>query len=733
MNGLSSQEAKAKLEKYGPNVLPEEKRHPLVLFLSKFFSPVSWLLEIIIGLEIFLGKYPESIIIGLLLVFNALVSFLQEHKAEKAIALLKKKLEVFARVLRDGMWSTIPAQELVPEDLIRIRMGDLISADLKVREGIVSIDRSAITGESLPVESKIGEIVYAGSIVSRGEANALVVATGERTFYGKTAHILQTTKTPSHLEKTIFLIVKYLLIFESVLILLVFIYSYFQGVSLIDLIPFSLLLLVASVPVALPATYSLTTALGSTKLARTGVLVTRLTAIEEAAAMDFLCVDKTGTITLNLLSISRLKAFAPYSEDDLLVLASLASEIATQDPIDLAITKTVRHSRFSECEKLKFIPFDAERKCSEAIIRYQEKELHILKGSFHRNDKDFQEMAKDGSRVITVLVDQKLVGFIGLQDLPRENSKQVIAAIHEMGVRVQMMTGDAKTTAEEIGKQVGIKTEDIIAEMYPEDKFHLIENLQKKGHVTGMTGDGVNDAPALKKAEVGIAVSNATDVAKAAASIVLTRPGLEDILEAIRSSRKIYQRMLTYTQNKIIKTLEISILLGLGLVFMHDFIISQLLIVLLLFANDFITMSISTDHMAYSRTPDKWNVRRLIFRSGMFATLILGFSFGAFWIAHDNLQLSLPQLQTWVFLILVFTGQCTVYLIREQRHFWHSCPSWWMIGLSFFDIIATSWMAGSGILMAPLPISLILSLFGSVIVYFFLLDFLKVYAVNYFL
>lgn len=727
MDGLSSQEVKVRTERYGLNILPEEKRHPVALFLSKFSSPISWLLEIIIVLQISLGKYPESIVIGLLLVFNAIVSFVEENKAQMAVALLKKQLEVRARVFRDGAWETILAQDLVPDDLVRIRMGDLVPADLQMGDGSVSIDRSIVTGESLPVEPRMGELIHAGSIVARGETYAKVLATGARTFYGKTAQILQTTKTPSHLGKTIFSIVKHLLIFDCVLILGVFVYSYFHGISLTDLIPFSLLLLVASVPVALPATYSLSTALGSKELAEKGVLVTRLSAIEEAAAMNVLCVDKTGTVTQNLLSVSRLKAFAPYSEDDLLVLASFASEIATQDPIDLAITKVVRHSPFSECEKLHFIPFDPQRKCSEAIVRYRGKELHILKGSFHRNDETFQEMAKDGSRVITVLVNQGLVGFIGLQDPPRENAKQVIAEIHDLGVSVQMMTGDAKTTAEEIGKKIGIAPKDIIAEMYPEDKFHLIEKLQKMGYVAGMTGDGVNDAPALKKAEVGIAVSNATDVAKASASIVLTRPGLEDILEAIRSSRRIYQRMLTYTQNKVIKTLEISILLGLGLVLTQQFIISQLLIVLLLFANDFVTMSLSTDRVTYSKTPDKWNVRRLVYRSGMFAALILGFSFGALWVAHGILHLSLPELQTWIFLVLVFTGQCTIYLIREQQHFWHSCPSKWMIGLSLFDVIAISWMAGSGIWMAPLPVLMIAGLFGSVIAYFFLLDLLKVY------
>ncbi len=725
MEGLSSFEAKIRLEKFGSNILPEENRNLVLCFISKLFSPVNILLECIILLQLFLQKYPESSVIGFLLIFNVTMSFAKETKASKALKLLKKRLEVRARVFRDGSWQIILAQNLVPGDLVRIRMGDFVPADLQLIDGSIFVDCSVITGESLPIEPKKQEVIYAGSIVTRGEANANVIATGKRTFYGKAAQIVQTTKTPSHLGTTIFSIVKYLLIFDFILVFFVSFYSYSIGISLSDLIPFSLLLLVASVPVALPATYSLATALGSMELARQGVLITKLSAIEEAAAMDLLCVDKTGTITKNELTISGLKAVSPFSEEDLLVLASFASEIATQDPIDLAIVKSVPHSRFSSCEKLHFIPFDPKRKCSEAIVRYQGSELHIVKGAFHRDDPMFQEMARGGARVITVLAGQELVGFISLQDLPRDDSRTFIAEIRDMGVGIQMMTGDAKITAEEIGKKVGLSSQEIISEVYPEDKFLLIKQFQQKGNITGMTGDGVNDAPALKQAEVGIAVSNATDVVKAAASIVLTSPGLEDILKAIQSSRRIYKRMLTYIQNKIVKTLEISILLCFGLVFYNEFIISQHLIVLLLFANDFITMSISTDRVSISPTPDKWNIQKLVFHSGVFTVFILGFSCSAVYVGKQVLHFSLDELQTWVFLLLVFTGQCTVYLIRELHRFWYSCPSLWMIGLSIIDVIIVCGMAVSGIWMTPISILLIITLLTSVILYFFLLDWFK--------
>jgi len=635
LKGLSSEEAKIALGKYGLNILPEETRNPLVTFLRKFWGPVPWVLEIIILLELILGR-KEAWIIMLLLLFNAALSFFQEGKAKNALRLLKSRLNIQARVLRDGVWRLKPAQELVPEDIIRIRMGDIIPADAILLHGDVLIDQSVITGESLPKEPSAGETIYAGSIVKHGEAFAKVSSTGKNTFFGKTAEIMRSTKTPSHLETTIFSIIKYLVAFDIVLIFSVFVYSIYQGIPLYDIIPFSLLLLVASVPVALPATYALSTALGSIELAKKGVLVTRLSAIEEAAAMNILCVDKTGTITQNSLRISALRSYGDFTDGDLLILASKACEEATQDPLDLAILNKSKKftSEYSKTARLHFIPFDPKRKCSEAIINFNGKEFHVFKGAplemmkmqneKHDLSKDIEDLSSDGSRVLAVTFGEKefkLVGLIALQDPPRESSKGALKEIDDLGVKVMMLTGDGSATARSIARQVGIGSkilckDDIqklsreniaqanaVAGIFPEDKFNIIHLLQKQGYICGMTGDGVNDAPALKKAEVGIAVSNATDVAKAAASIVLTTPGLPNIVEAIKSSRRIYQRMLTYIMNKIIKTLEISVLLGIGLVITNKFIISQLLIVLLLFTNDFVTMSISTDTVfSFSKT-----------------------------------------------------------------------------------------------------------------------------------
>jgi H+-transporting ATPase len=764
--GLTTAEAEQRLQKFGLNTLPEKKHHPLLIFLFKFWAPIPWMLELIILLEIVLGKFAEAWVIAALLLFNASISFLEESKAKNAIQLLRKRLNVLVRVFRDKKWSILSAQELVPEDIIRVRIGDIVPADAKLLQGQILIDQSALTGESLPVEPDIGAPLYAGSIIQQGGAYAKVTATGKNTYYGKTAEIVLSTKTPSHLENIIFSIIKYLVAFDVILVICVFLYSLQQEFPIADIITFSLLLLVASVPVALPATYALSTALGSIELAKSGVLVTRLPAIEEAAAMDVLCVDKTGTITQNVLKVSALYPYPPFTNDDLLWLGSLASEEATQDPLDLAISKAARgtHSKFFDAERLQFIPFDPRKKSSEVVIRDNHQTMRVLKGApleLAKNfdirfdfSQDLDTLSKDGARVLAVIIGVKdkfePVGMIALQDPPRDTSRDAISEIHGLGVKAVMITGDNATTARYIAEQVGIgpKTllrdelrqmpkekiveNDIIAGVFPEDKFHLIEALQKQGHICGMTGDGVNDAPALKKAEVGIAVNNAADVAKAAASLVLTNPGLVDIVKAIKSSRQIYQRMLTYTLNKIIKTFQIAVLLGIGLIITGKFIISTLLIVLLLFANDFVTMSISTDRVSFSQKPDKWDIKKLTMIGCIFAFFIVIFSFLVLYAGIKFLDFSTPELRTWVFLTLVFSGQATVYLVRERKHFWHSLPSWWMMISSIFDIGIVSIMAVKGLLMAPISLNLVLLLLASIVAFFILLDFIKIKIFKFF-
>jgi H+-transporting ATPase len=757
--GLTTEEARRRLEQYGPNAVAEEKPRILLALAGKFWAPVPWMLEATIVLELILRKDLEAGIIGLLVVFNAVLSFFQESRAQGALALLRSRLAVRSRVMRDGSWGLIPAQELVPGDLIYLRMGDLVPADARLLDGALLLDQSVMTGEAMPVEAGPGASAFAGSMVKRGEANGEVTATGPRTCFGRTAELVRAARTASHLQTIILTIVKYMVALDSALVAVLLIYSQAVGMPLKEMLPFALILLVASVPVALPATFTLATALGAVELARRGVLVTRLSAIEEAAAMDVLCSDKTGTITQNRLTLAAIQPYQTFTEQQLLRFACYASDEATQDPIDLAILAAAksRNVNGASAERLRLIPFDPATKLAEAVVKGDAAPWRVLKGAPAAVaariaeaidlSGDVERLAAQGFRVLAVAAgpDNRLAlaGLLAFEDPPREDSRALVSNLSDLGVRIMMVTGDGLATAKAIAAQVGITGQacsatqlrhdlrsaldcDLFAGVFPEDKFDLVRALQHQGHIVGMTGDGVNDAPALKQAEVGIAVANATDVAKAAASLVLTDQGLTDIVAAVETSRRIYQRMLTYTLNKIVKTVEIGLFLSIGVMVTRSLVITPALIVLLLFTNDFVTMSISTDRVSFSTSPDRWRIATLMVAGGVLGGFILILSFGLFIFGRQVLGLPLAQLQTLVFITLVFSGQGTVYLVRERSHFWHSAPSGWMLLASIGDIVVVSALAIGGILMAPLKPDVVGLVLGSCIVYLCALDFVKV-------
>ena len=763
LDGLSSAQAAERLARYGANAITLTRQNPWLGLINKFWAPVPWMLELTILLEIYLGKHVEAIVIGALLVFNAILSLSQEGRAQAALNLLRRQLSIQARVKRDGNWQMAPARDLVPGDIIHLRMGDLIPADLRILEGVIEMDQAALTGESAPVEAGPGQPAYSGAIIKRGEATGEVNLTGDRTSYGKTAELVLKAKPASHLAEIIFSIVRYLVMADAILVALVILYAIFARIGWNEILPFAIIILVASVPVALPATFTLATALGAAELSQQGVLVTRLAAIEEAAAMTVLASDKTGTITENRLKLNAVLPFSPYQEEDVIRWATLVSESATQDPLDLAILQAAHERKIGPAglTLLQFVPFEPATKRSEAVARMGNGDrMRVMKGAVHtlveltgqhQAEEDVSKLAAKGNRVLAVAVGSEsgplqMVGLLGLQDAPRADSQALVQNLREMGVRVVMVTGDDPLTAKAVAEQVGIPGDpcsaeaigdvsnaetfrcNIFAGVLPEDKFHLVEGLQDSGHIVGMTGDGVNDAPALKQAEVGIAVANATDVAKAAASLVLTMPGLGNILAAIKTSRRIFQRMLTYTVNKIIKTFQIALFLSLGFIFMRLFGVTPLLIILLLFANDFVTMSISTDNVSYSLKPDHWNIRSLVVAAFAMALPVLLLSFG-FLIAGNNvLHLPLAQLQTWMFVMLVFTGQANVYLVRERRHFWKSRPSRWMLVGTLADIILVSIMATQGLLMAAIPIALAAAALMVVLLFIPLADWWKIFV-----
>ncbi|MCJ7694278.1 MAG: plasma-membrane proton-efflux P-type ATPase [Anaerolineaceae bacterium] len=759
--GLSQIEARERLDQYGPNAIPEEKVRLWLVFLHKMWAPVPWMLEASIILQIFLGRYIEAGIMGVLVIFNAVISTFQENRAHNALSLLRNRLIVASRVLRDSEWQIIPGSQLVPGDIIYLRMGDLIPADLTLISGQLLLDLSTLTGESLPVESDTGASAFAGTTVLRGEATGKVTATGIKTNFGKTAELVRQAKTVGQSEKIVLKLVKNLLILNAFLVTIVFIYALISGLPMSDILPFALILLIASVPMAMPATFTLASALGASNLSKKGVLVTRLSSIEAAASMQVLCTDKTGTLTENKLTVIEIIALSSYSKADVLRLAVLASDDATQDPMDKAILDQARQDLIDtdiKTNRKKFIPFDPLTKRSEARFMENGVRMSVVKGApqvihslVSEPDADLPQkvisLSSRGLRVLAIARGTKkhlhMAGLIVFEDPLRQDSAKLVSQLKDLGVRVVMLTGDGLTTAKAIAAKIGIGEKscsgesinspftfddtgcDVYAEVLPEDKYNLVKKYQKAGIIVGMTGDGVNDAPALRQAEVGVAVSNATDVAKAAASLVLTSPGLGNLVDAIETSRKIYQRMLTYTLNKIIKTIEIAFFLSFGLIFTQTFVTTPLLMVLLLFTNDFLTMSISTDRVKPSPKPNHWNMRSIILGAVLLALPILAMSFGIYWYGQTVLQLPIEKLQTLLFLMLVFTGQGTVYLIRERNHFWRSMPSKWMLIATSVDFIAVSLLAIFGILMAPIPLLLVLELLGVIAIFLFILDLIK--------
>ena len=782
-NGLTTSNAVERLQKFGPNEIPEKKKSPLINFLKNFWGPIPWMIEAAVIMSLIDQQWEDFWIIFALLMLNAVIRFWEEHKADNAIELLKERLAINARVLRDNKWSLIPARELVPGDIIRIRLGDVVPADIKLIEGeYLLVDESMLTGESLPVEKHSLDDEYAGAIIKQGEMVGVVYGTGENTFFGKTTKLMETSKTRSHFHKAIMKIGNYLITLAIAIVLIIFVVATIRQESILQTLQFALILTVSGIPAALPAVLSVTMAIGAMALAKKEAIVSKLVAIEELASMDVLCSDKTGTITKNELTIGKVIPFSNFTEKDVLTYASLASKEENQDPIDCAIINELRsyspeNDELKICDILKFRPFDPVKKRTEADIETlcQSNEnnnemirecFKVSKGapqvilallsdvsSMESVNHYVDDFASKGYRALGVAKTNGngewiFVGLIALFDPPREDSAETIKTAQSMGINVKMITGDHIAIAKETAKQVNLGTNvmavneylskqngelaetieeaDGFAQFFPEHKYHLVELLQKNGHVVGMTGDGVNDAPALKKADAGIAVAGATDAAKSAADIVLTKPGISVTIDAIKESRKIFQRMSNYSIYRIAETIRILFFIALSIIVFNFYPVTALMIVLLAILNDIPIMTISYDNVRFDNKPQTWDMKNLLIVATFLGVIGVGESFLMLYLGLVVLHLSPILLQSFIYLKLSVAGHLTIFMARTKGHFWSIKPK----RILFIAIIITQLTATLivvyGFLLPAMGWGLALFVWGYALTLFVIIDFMKV-------
>ena len=758
MKGLTSEEAKNRLRKDGPNAMPDTSAHPLRNAILKFWAPVPWLLETSILLELILHKYLEAAVIGCLLVFNAALAYFQESRAQATLKALKSRLALNASVHRDGQWKTVPAAQLVCGDVVKLSLGGVVAADVHLVDGSILLDQSMLTGESLPIEAGPGVDTYAGALVRRGEATAVVTATGPRTKFGRTAELVRTAHVVSSQQKAVLRIVRNLAMFNGGVILLIGVYAYWHSMSWSEIIPLLLTSVLAAIPVALPATFTLATALGARALAKVGVLPTRLSAVDEAATIDVLCSDKTGTLTRNELSVTTVKPMAGFDEAYLLGLAALASSDGGDDSVDVAIREASKKSQASNLPTLiKFVPFDPAKKTSEATATNAKGNTErIVKGAYNTvigltapsptGAGIAEELEKQGFRVLAVAAgtaaSMELIGLIALSDPPRSDSTSLISELRTLGVRTVMVTGDASATAMIVAHAVGldgpvcppgpasasVKPDDfaVFANILPEGKYDLVKAFQKNGNNVGMCGDGANDAPALRQAQIGIAVSTATDVAKSAAGVVLTDAGLAGIVSAVKEGRTTFQRILTYTLNSVLKKIVQILLIVVGLVMTGHAVLTPLLMVLLMITGDFLSMSLTTDRVRPSQMPNSWSIGKITIVGILFGICFLVFSTALLAIGKYKLGMGIDALRTLSVLGISFGSQATTYAIRNRRHFLGPRPTIWLIASSVADLLIMSTLAIRGIAMAPLPASIIFCELGAAVLFGLVLDGIKI-------
>ena len=778
-DGLSEAEAKKRLTEYGPNEIEEKKTNMFLKYLSYFWGPIPWMIEAAVILSAVARHWPDFGIILVLLLANATIGFWEEHEAGNAIAALKAKLAVKARVKREGKWINPESRELVPGDIIRLRLGDIVPADARLLKGDpVEVDQSALTGESLPAERKSGDAVFSGSIIRRGEIEALVYATGSNTYFGKTAQLVQEAKSISHFQKAVLKIGNYLIILAIVLVAVIIAVALIRGDKILTTLQFALVLTVAAIPVAMPTVLSVTMAVGARLLAKKKAIVSKLEAIEELAGVDILCADKTGTLTQNKLTLGDPFTVNDFPVDQLILDGALASRVENNDTIDLAVLNGLKDKEnLKKFEVTHFLPFDPVHKRTEATVKGTDgKEFKVTKGApqvileLSANsdsvktevDKAVNEFASRGFRSLGVARDEgngewQFVGVLPLFDPPREDAKETIATALAMGVKIKMVTGDALAIAKETAQKLdmganildasslgdakkvesaevakSIEKADGFAQVFPEHKFHIVDVLQKRGHIVGMTGDGVNDAPALKKADCGIAVSDATDAARAAAAIVLMTPGLSVIIDAIKESRRIFQRMNSYAIYRIAETLRVLLFMTLSILIFNFYPVTAVMIVMLALLNDGAILSIAYDNVQYKNKPEAWNMHMVLGISTVLGVIGVVSAFGLFFLGERVFHIDREHIQTLMYLKLSIAGHLTIFLTRTRGPFWSIRPAniLWIAVLGT-QIVATL-IAVYGIFMTPLGWGWAGFVWGYALIWFLINDRLKLLAYSIF-
>lgn len=742
--GLTSEQAGDRLHRYGPNEVAEKRRHPLLTFLGYFWAPIPWMIEVALVLSLAARHWADAVIIGILLVLNGAVAFVEEHQAASAIDALKKGLAASARVLRDGTWATVAVRELVPGDVVRVRLGDVIPADLRLLDDVsVQVDQSALTGESLAVARGQGQALYSGSVLVRGEADAVVYATGASSYFGRTAALVQTAGTVSHFQRAVLRIGHYLIALAVALVALATAVSLIRGNPVLQTLEFALVVTIASIPVALPAVLSVTMAVGARKLARQQAVVSHLPAIEELGGMDLLCSDKTGTLTQNRLAVAAHWTAEGVSEQTLTAVAALASRAEDNDPIDLAVLGSA--ADVPTVQVLQFVPFDPVSKRTQARLRDSAgHEFEVTKGA----PQVIATLCGDGAATSAVAGvvdgfaahgyrslavartdpdgDWQLLGILGLADPPRDDCAETIAAARELGVDVKMVTGDQVAIGKEIARRVGlgdrildaaaldapgndgeladvVAAADGFAQVYPEHKYRIVRLLQSRGHIVGMTGDGVNDAPALKQADAGIAVAGATDAARAAADVVLLAPGLSVIVTAIREAREIFERMTSYAIYRIAETIRVLLLITLAIVVLNFFPVTAVMIVFLALLNDGAILAIAYDRVRGAAKPVAWDMRGILVVATALGVLGVAETFLLFMLADKVFGLDHDLIRTLVYLKLSVSGHLTIFVTRTRRPFWSSpAPARLLLGAVVGTQLVATLIAVFGFFMTPL-------------------------------